>query len=385
MAASLGLIIFASRDPSPPPYPITIDAQRAVVRIETFGDTGLPIGEGCGVAFENNRVMTALHVLEGVQRASVQLADGSRREVIGVVGWSERADLAVLHLDGAINYILPFSDFLPAPGDRLTIVPSRYLFQPPPPSLVTWTGVSPEYGLMIHVKQGLSLGMSGSPLVDIESGVFRGIAVASDFHSIGVISADLDSALPDDPVREPIPLDEFAGASSPRTVARSLVYRATQLLETNPDTALELIEEALRTEPDSYAVQTTAAEILIHHEQLDRAEELLRRTRIQQFGLRELYLETLIWAKRDRPEMFEDLDLHARLIAASPDRQRSWISMLILAGRERMAHDLVENSIKTLESMGEPVPEWMDDIRSTDPERVLGSILRFAKEQAASP
>ena len=379
-AATWALLAYAARSGGPPPFPITIQAQRAVVRIEASDASGV-INEGSGVAFEPDQVMTALHVLEGAVRARVQLADGSFRDVVGVSGWSVESDLAVLRIEGSIEHTLDYSEFMPSPGERLTVVPSNYLYQPPPPSLVVWTGVDPEYGLSIVIDQVLSPGMSGSPLVD-EQGVFRGIAIVSDLKNWSSVSANLDEALPYEPEPEPVPLDEFTGASEPRMLARALAYEAHVLLEAGAPGAIEAAEEALALAPDAYAVLSVGAEVMVVHDQLDRADELLSRIRVMAFDSSELYLESLVWAKRNRPEMFDELRLRARLIASSPDRRRARICLLILAGREAQAHQSLGGMIQRLEHIDEPVPQWMRDVHSQDADLVLESILRFARERA---
>lgn len=380
-ATTWALFAYTARISAPRPYPITIDAQRAVVLIEAFDESGSMINQGSGVAFEPDQVMTALHVLTGAHRARIQLADGSFRDVVGVGGWSVESDLAVLHIDASLKHTLPYSEFMPAPGERLTVVPSNHLCQPSPPSLVIWTGVDHEYGLSIVIDQALSPGMSGSPLVNDE-GVFRGIAIASDFRSSSIISSNLDEVLPYHPEPEPVPLAEFSGASESRVLARELAYEASVLLEADAPEALDAAEEALSLAPNSYAVLTIAAEVLVVHDQPDRAEELLSDLRVLSVDLSVLYLETIVWARRNKPEMFDDLRLRARLIASSPDRQRARICLLILAGREAQAHESLSGIIRGLEFMNEPVPDWMLDIQSMAPERVLGSILQFAGEQA---
>jgi S1-C subfamily serine protease len=74
-------------------------ALRATVSIETSGSDGQSTGSGVIVS-GGGIVATAAHVLRGASQASVRLATGESYDVVGVVDYDERLDVALLAIAG---------------------------------------------------------------------------------------------------------------------------------------------------------------------------------------------------------------------------------------------------------------------------------------------
>ena len=78
----------------------------AIVLIKGAGSTGPTSGTGFLVS-SDGKIVTALHVIEDLQRGTVRLANGETYDAYTVLGYDQRKDIAIIKISG---FDLPFLD-----------------------------------------------------------------------------------------------------------------------------------------------------------------------------------------------------------------------------------------------------------------------------------
>ena len=154
-------------------------AMPAVVRIQgqaSYTDTGEPVW-GSGFFYSAHRVVTNYHVIEGLEKLTINTEDGKSYPA-RVFAVDKGLDLAILEVEASAPAILSFSDEPPLPGQTAILISSPYgrlnLV-----SLGVVSGIGPfedaaqlggEIGIeifeVIYTDTHVAPGSSGGPLLD---------------------------------------------------------------------------------------------------------------------------------------------------------------------------------------------------------------------------
>jgi S1-C subfamily serine protease len=151
------------------------EATPSVVLIDTFDDQGRKLAQGSGfVVSSGGSVLTNYHVIRGAYSAVVRFANNETAPILGVVGYDQGRDVAVVTVASATAPPLSLGTASSLQvGDRLVALGS-------PEGLQNTTSegiVSALRGGLIQMSTPISHGSSGGPVLDAHGRVV-GIAVA---------------------------------------------------------------------------------------------------------------------------------------------------------------------------------------------------------------
>ncbi|MFW6129897.1 MAG: S1C family serine protease [Atribacterota bacterium] len=148
--------------------------QPAVVVITTYDEDGDEIGMGSGFFIENGNVITNRHVLMGASKAEVKTYDDKTFQIKEIRGEDKDGDLLMLSLDipGEYKYQIAVSTKVPRVGEKIFVISSPMgLEQTVSDGIVSAVRDIPDFGEIIQLTAPISLGSSGSPVVNMEGQV----------------------------------------------------------------------------------------------------------------------------------------------------------------------------------------------------------------------
>jgi len=146
--------------------------QPGVVTVLVRGSLGQDLSQGSGFFVAPAVVATNHHVIEGASDATVQLHDGSKLDVTGVIGEDSDLDLALLEVAGRAPTVLPRFPEPPPVGQDVFLVGSPKGFsQSVTLGIVSAVRTMPPYGTVIQTDAALSHGNSGGPLMNMDGEV----------------------------------------------------------------------------------------------------------------------------------------------------------------------------------------------------------------------
>ena len=140
----------------------------AVVEISAYEPSGQYYSLGSGFFIDDaGRLVTNYHVIEGTNAGEVMLADGSRRDILAVLGYDKALDLAVLQIDIADNPFLSVSARAVTTGEAIYALGSSQGLTSTFSSGIVSTASREIDGInCIQTTAPISEGNSGGPLVD---------------------------------------------------------------------------------------------------------------------------------------------------------------------------------------------------------------------------
>ena len=175
----------------------------SIVVIITYSDQGKMLGQGTGF-FVNREgdVITNHHVMEGVSQAEVKTNGGKTYRVKRVLADDKEGDLIRLAIDlqGDVAQPIPLSTSIPEVGERVFVIGTPLgLEQTVSDGIVSAIREIPQFGKIIQLTAPISLGSSGSPVVNMKGEV---IGVATFFVIQG---QNLNFAIPVERIRDTLP------------------------------------------------------------------------------------------------------------------------------------------------------------------------------------
>jgi S1-C subfamily serine protease len=168
-----------------------------VVRVFASGCGGRSIGSG--VVLTGGRVLTARHVLDGADEATVVLANGERWDATYVAVDGAGRDSALLDVPGirTDGSGAQVADRLPPPGSTVAVLghPDGGATVTRQGALVGQLGSGPlsiDGGRVLTLDLIVDAGMSGGPVVDAEGRVL-GVAIGADRATRTGIAVPIDA------------------------------------------------------------------------------------------------------------------------------------------------------------------------------------------------
>lgn len=180
-------------------------ASPEVVLIEVFDSEGHKRAQGSGfLASENGSVITNYHVMRGAYQATAKFADGTAAPVMGVVGYDQNRDVAVVRIAKSTSVFLRLgdSDHIHV-GQRIVAIGSPMGFQ----NTLSEGIVSARRGGLIQMSAPISPGSSGGPILNTVGEVI-GVAV-----SAAVGGQNLNFAVPINWAKD------YFGSAAPRALS----------------------------------------------------------------------------------------------------------------------------------------------------------------------
>jgi len=196
----------------------SLDAQKlfaqaspAVVKIQTYNASGRLLGQGSGFFIDaNGTIITNHHVIEDAASARVYIPKRPSMPVVKVVGVDEKADLAIIKIDGKNLPFLKLRVALPKIGEKVFAIGSpRGLTNTLSDGLVS--GLRPNSGITeIQTSAPITHGSSGGPLLSSDGAV---VGVTTKGRSGG---GDLNFAVPAERVAQLIKNPDGGFPSNPK-------------------------------------------------------------------------------------------------------------------------------------------------------------------------
>jgi tetratricopeptide (TPR) repeat protein len=148
------------------------------VAIETFDARNNTVARGSGFFIAHDRVITNRHVIERSTRAEIQLVDGKRFPVRGVLAIDGEGDLALLQVDVPRNLAIPLTIMRTSPqeGESIVVIGNPFGLEGSVSNgIVSAVREISGYGKIIQITASISPGSSGSPVVNM-AGQVVGVA-----------------------------------------------------------------------------------------------------------------------------------------------------------------------------------------------------------------
>ena len=148
------------------------------VAIETFDSKGNTVSRGSGFFVAPDRIVTNRHVIERSARVEINLIDGKKFVVKGVLAVDGEGDLALLQVDVPKQFAfpLPIIRTVPQEGESIVVVGNPFGLEGSVSNgIVSAVREISGYGKIIQITAPISPGSSGSPVVNM-SGQVIGIA-----------------------------------------------------------------------------------------------------------------------------------------------------------------------------------------------------------------
>lgn len=140
------------------------------VAIETFDSKGNTLSRGSGFFIASDRIMTNRHVIEKSSRVEINLMDGKKFVVKGVLAVDGEGDLAMLQVDvpKALAIPLPIVRTVPQEGESIVVVGNPFGLEGSVSNgIVSAVREISGYGKIIQITAPISPGSSGSPVVNM--------------------------------------------------------------------------------------------------------------------------------------------------------------------------------------------------------------------------
>jgi S1-C subfamily serine protease len=137
----------------------------------------LQLGSGFFIS-QNGDVITNYHVIQGAGSAEVKTSDGKTYSITHIVAVDEQSDIIRLSVDIPSKYVHPLSlsATIPEVGERIIVYGSPLgLEKTVSDGIVSAIREVPGYGKLIQITAPISLGSSGSPVLNMQGEVI-GIA-----------------------------------------------------------------------------------------------------------------------------------------------------------------------------------------------------------------
>jgi len=150
----------------------------SAVALETFDAKGNSLSRGSGFFIAHDRIITNRHVIEKASRVEVHLLDGRRFTAKGVLALDGEGDLAILEVDVPERYArpLPVVRSVPQEGESVVVIGNPFGLEGSVSNgIVSAVRDISGYGRIIQITAPISLGSSGSPVVNM-SGQVIGVA-----------------------------------------------------------------------------------------------------------------------------------------------------------------------------------------------------------------
>jgi tetratricopeptide (TPR) repeat protein len=152
----------------------------ATVLVVTYDASGQPLSQGSGFfVSEKGEVITNYHVMNGAEKASIKMPDGSICKITDIIAEDLAADLIKMQADTGNNKVsfLSINKAAPEVGDKVVIIGSpQGLENTVSDGIVSAVRDVPGFGSIIQTTAPISPGSSGSPVVNMEGEV---VGVAS--------------------------------------------------------------------------------------------------------------------------------------------------------------------------------------------------------------
>jgi len=157
-------------------------AKPSVVLIETFDKDNKPIARGSGFFIDNKgSLITNHHVIEGAYSATIKTSAGRKYPVQGIIAKDTEADIVklVVNLRDANMTFLNLSVNVPSEGEDIFVIGNPLgLESTVSTGIVSAVRDIPTFGKIIQITAPISLGSSGSPVLNSKGQVI-GIATLS--------------------------------------------------------------------------------------------------------------------------------------------------------------------------------------------------------------
>ena len=149
--------------------------QPAVVTIIGYDANDRVTKIGSGFLIDNEgHLITCAHVISGVARAEVKMANGMRYPLKTLVAEDATADLVKLFVDGLRGNpaYLPISKIIPEVGERVVVVGSPLgLEETVSDGMVSGIRIVRGRGEILQISAPISAGSSGGPVVNLKGEV----------------------------------------------------------------------------------------------------------------------------------------------------------------------------------------------------------------------
>lgn len=148
------------------------------VSIETFDSRGNTVSRGSGFFVAPDRIITNRHVIENSTRAEINLVDGKKFPVRGILAVDGEGDLALLQVDVPRASAIPLSIVrtVPQEGESIVVIGNPFGLEGSVSNgIVSAVREISGYGRIIQITASISPGSSGSPVVNM-SGQVIGVA-----------------------------------------------------------------------------------------------------------------------------------------------------------------------------------------------------------------
>ncbi|MDR2665060.1 MAG: trypsin-like peptidase domain-containing protein [Oscillospiraceae bacterium] len=154
---------------------------QAVMQIDTYDAINTHIRTGSAFFVSSSGLaVTNLHILEYSDYAVATLADGSQRDILGIVAYDEQEDVAILNVEGDGYSRMKFADSSSLePGAAVYVISSPYgLTNTLTGGIVSQPLRAVDGQEFIQFTAQISFGSGGAPLID-SHGFVVGIASSS--------------------------------------------------------------------------------------------------------------------------------------------------------------------------------------------------------------
>jgi tetratricopeptide (TPR) repeat protein len=157
-----------------------------IVVIFTYDREGKTLGQGSGFFInKEGDVITNYHVLQNASRAEIIILDGGKYPVKKILAEDKEGDLLRVSVDIPEDRVRPLlvAQTLPEVGERIIVIGTPLgLDKTVSDGIVSAVREIPQIGKIIQVTAPISLGSSGSPVVDMKG---RVIGIATFFVRAG--------------------------------------------------------------------------------------------------------------------------------------------------------------------------------------------------------
>lgn len=166
----------------------------SIVVILTYDRQGEVVGQGSGFFINaEGDVITNYHVLQNASHAEIKMSDGKGYPVKKILAEDQEGDLLQVSVDISKGVVRPLlvSKTLPEVGEKIIVIGTPLgLDKTISDGIVSGVREIPTIGKVIQVTAPISLGSSGSPVIDMQG---RVIGVATFFIGAG---QNLNFAIP---------------------------------------------------------------------------------------------------------------------------------------------------------------------------------------------
>jgi tetratricopeptide (TPR) repeat protein len=142
----------------------------SAVALEALDNRGNVLSRGSGFFVAADRIVTNRHVIEGANRIEIQLLDGSRFIVKGVLAVDGEGDLALLQVEVPKSKaaVLQIGRTSPQEGESVVVIGNPFGLQGSVSNgIVSAVREISGYGRIIQITAPISPGSSGSPVVNM--------------------------------------------------------------------------------------------------------------------------------------------------------------------------------------------------------------------------